>query len=67
MMNRDFDEIVYGEEYAYPPVPASSVEYATAHLRRSKLDDPGLAIVGIVAAVVVTSLSVVAFIVELTN
>lgn len=69
MTAKDFDELVYGEHLAYPPVPASSVEYSPAHMRRSRLDrdDLLLGLVGIFAAVIVFALSVVAFIVELTN
>jgi len=69
MTAKDFDELVYTDHLAYPPVSASSVEYSPAHIRRSRFDrdDLLLGIVGIVAAVVVSALSVVAFIVELTN
>ena len=69
MTAKDFDELVYGEQFAYPPVSSSSVEYSPAHIRRSRFDrdDLLLGVVGIVAAVVVSALSVVAFIVELTN
>lgn len=69
MTGNDFDELVYGEHFAYPPVSASSVEYSPAHIRRSRFDrdDLLLGVIGIVAAVVVSALSVVAFIVVLTN
>lgn len=57
------------EKFAYPPVQVSSIQYSPAHIRRSRFDrdDLLLGIIGIVAAGIVTALSVVAVIVELTN
>lgn len=57
------------EKFAYPPVQVSSIRYSPAHIRRNRFDrdDLLLGIIGIVAAGIVTALSVVAVIVELTN
>jgi hypothetical protein len=64
MSEKSFDDVVNPDHY--PPIKAADVHYAPQHLkRRTEFDDTVLALVGIIAAVFVSALSVVAIIISL--